>query len=880
MISRLDSLLAVGDMRSGAELARRHVPHARAAQDTAFLLELAWRQGAILTNLGRVREAEAVLVESTVLAEARRDSVRLCMALRWLSVALTYQARAQEAAAILERLLAVAEASRDQAHQGWAWVGLGWDKVQRGQLAEAKDDYYRALARFDALDMADGRAFAFNGLGIAHQRLGEYRDALRAWRRSIDIAETVALPSVREFLTGVAINNLAVLEFSFGDPSEAARHFRELYRRATDAGNVREAVVPKTNSALCAINLGRYADAIDELEALTGLCHRHGFRDLQGKAMLRMAACHQSLRRLVPADSILREVLVMGEALPVETRVRALIQLAEVHHAADSSVAALRTLERAADLLAVSPDEVRHRELLAAQGLCLLDLNRPAAALAPLLQVADEEGRLGVTRTSLIALSAAARACRQLGWPDSALVLLERAAHAWESDRGIPLDPEWRERRGADSREVYTDLALALWRDARVDAGTIFDRLQVFKARTLMERVRGPGPGHEFHASDTLATAAELQRDTLASGELMLDAYLGPRVSVLLALTRTECRFIEWPSEEKLATKLRHYHQLLSTPPSPGETLDAGLYDEIRATLRQELLGGVEDLLAHSSRVFVVPDGVLNLLPLATLLSRDPVTEVVRLPSATFLRWSRDRDAGPAPAPAWILAVGGERSRGGQRLPGAADEVRMLARRLRGVDAHIGAASRERLVACDLLHVAAHAEVNDRNPWRSMIVLDADRPETWLHADQIAGLRMAARLAVLSSCESARGWVLSGEGVLGLCQAFLSAGVPAVIATLWPVDDHAALHFMRCFYGALESASSPARALCQAQQDLRAEATFAHPYYWAGYVIVGASDDPLGLAPRPWIARLGGGSVAGLGALVVLALLAVRRRRG
>ncbi len=897
VVAQADSLRDAGNPQAAASLVAANVANARASRDSVFLLQLTGRWGALLCGFGQARQAEVTLREALSLAEAARDSSAQCSALRWLGVALSYQGRGEEAAVLYTRLLDTAQACGDVPHQGWARIGFGWGKLCHGQAVEALDQYEQALTAFITSGTRGGIAFAWNGIGLTHHRLGAYDQALVAYRNCAEVAETIAYGGMRAFLLNVALNNLATLELHFGDPGVAAQHFRDLSRMAIQAGDVRASIIPGLNTAQCLGQLGRYTDALEECETLATRCREENYRDLLGKVLIQSAQAQRAAGNLPDAAAILREVLATGDELATIDRVEAAIALAEIQYSADSTAAALATLERAERLHAANQDAGQGRTLSTGRGVLLLALGRAEEALPYLMDVADEERRLGLTRATLVALSTAARACQQLGWPDSARVLLERAAHAWESDRGIPLDPEWRERRGAESREIYTDLAMALL-DSPVPsteqerARAVFDRLQIFKARTLMERVRGPrGPpspddGRMTSPGD-LATVEALQNEILRPGELLIDAFLGPRASLIIAVTKSECRVVRLPPEKALDDKLRRYHGLLATPPPSTDLLGEQLRDAVSQNLREELFGELDDLLARTERVFVAPDGGLSLLPLAVLLSVDgDYPEVARIPSATFMTWSRRQPSpGAAVGPIRVLAIGGERTRGGERLPGAVREVRMLERHFTGVDALIAgndadvSGVRERLPDYDLLHVAAHAEVNDRNPWRSVIVLDPDDPQTWLHADQISALPLNARLAVLSSCESARGKVLSGEGVLGLCQAFLSAGVPAVVATLWPVDDGAAMCFMERFYPALAAGHTAGEALRIAQQDLRSEASFAHPYYWAGYVLTGLSDTHARLTLRRFTARSLRPWGLGLLGLLVFAFLVRSGRR-
>ena len=92
-------------------------------------------------------------------------------------------------------------------------------------------------------------------------------------------------------------------------------------------------------------------------------------------------------------------------------------------------------------------------------------------------------------------------------------------------------------------------------------------------------------------------------------------------------------------------------------------------------------------------------------------------------------------------------------------------------------------------------------------------------------------------LVVLSACETSRGQLSAGDDIIGLNRAFIYAGAPTVIASLWTVDDEATRVLMIAFYGYLKQGFGKAAALTQAQLDLRKQ--FPHPYYWAAFVLTG-----------------------------------------
>ena len=138
------------------------------------------------------------------------------------------------------------------------------------------------------------------------------------------------------------------------------------------------------------------------------------------------------------------------------------------------------------------------------------------------------------------------------------------------------------------------------------------------------------------------------------------------------------------------------------------------------------------------------------------------------------------------------------------------------------------------LAEYEILHLATHAVADDQSPWNSRILLEGREEGLVLRAHQVAREQLDARLAVLSSCRSAASTFITGEGTMGLGSAFLSAGVPVVVATLWPVHDQSTAALMQEFYSGLERGETAATALRLAQLELADDDETAHPAHWAG----------------------------------------------
>ena len=156
---------------------------------------------------------------------------------------------------------------------------------------------------------------------------------------------------------------------------------------------------------------------------------------------------------------------------------------------------------------------------------------------------------------------------------------------------------------------------------------------------------------------------------------------------------------------------------------------------------------------------------------------------------------------------------------------------------------------RQESAACQILHFATHAFVDTVFDAFSGLVLAAGEDSTddgMLMGYEIADLNLPCDLITLSACETGRGKLVAGEGVLGLPRLFFSDGAKSVLMTLWKVDDKFASELMPGFYdGLLNKKRSKTDALAEAKR-VRLGGKFMehgiyyqHPFYWASFVLYG-----------------------------------------
>jgi CHAT domain-containing protein len=299
------------------------------------------------------------------------------------------------------------------------------------------------------------------------------------------------------------------------------------------------------------------------------------------------------------------------------------------------------------------------------------------------------------------------------------------------------------------------------------------------------------------------------------------------------------------------------------------------------------MAGQLYDLLLKPARaqlqninsLIIVPDGVLWELPFQALQAagnRYLIEDytVAYAPSLTVLREmqkQRLRQTRPPTAAPTLLAFGnpafGDETAARVKtvfmdeqlgpLPEAERQVITLGR-LYGAGRskiYIGAEAREERVKaeaghCRILHLATHAILNDASPMYSQVVLAQSQANSkedgLLEAWEIMKLDIKADLVVLSACDTARGRVGAGEGVIGLSWALFVAGCPTAVVSQWKVESASTTELMIMFYRKLkagddhrENQISKAEALRQAALKLLRTRSYSHPFYWAAFVVVG-----------------------------------------
>jgi CHAT domain-containing protein/Tfp pilus assembly protein PilF len=314
-------------------------------------------------------------------------------------------------------------------------------------------------------------------------------------------------------------------------------------------------------------------------------------------------------------------------------------------------------------------------------------------------------------------------------------------------------------------------------------------------------------------------------------------------------------------ASDELGSKVEKYLDLISKPAE-------GLVEET-STLAKELyeilIGPVEPFLDKHRQVCIVPDKVLNYLSFGSLVApgsgkyfiEDYTFEVS--PSSSIFIWCSEAACKKERRSAEIvLSVGNpyfdrDKFPTLPDLPAAAKEAQEIAACYSASiplieDRATRTEVKKEIPRVDVVHLACHYVVDTKSPLLSKLLLTreparaAEDSDGVLHVSDIYSMKLLrARLVVLSACQTGIERAYRGEGALSIARPFISAGVPMVVASLWPVDSDSTAELMVNFHKHRKQEALPTvEALRKAQLEMLASSEQLHqPYWWASFVVIG-----------------------------------------
>ena len=876
--------LRVGERKADALVA------AGRPTDAITLLD---RMAATAARIGWVRGEAAALRRGTAAALRAGDGAgALAHAERWLTLEETKGRKGGVADALvavgeaaialgdvgkartsLERAVAVSEESGDRAARARALGPLADVHFRLGDYPRAVRLHREALQERRAAGDRVGAASSLARLAAVHANLGAWAKAFELAERSLEESKAVGDASS----TAAALTLLGGFHGKLGRYDRAAAFQREALELYRKTGERAAALGALSDLGLVHLESGDEAEALKVFDEVVAEAERLGDPMLLAGGHRRRAAALAAAGKTEDAVAEYERAIAGYEAAKYRHGVAAVcVELAELHLRRNDLPAAQKLADRAsreaermrADALLASALTVRAGIRLASgNAAAAVEVARQGVSVVERLFTGLGAGQAAAARETVARLfEIGAHAAAQSDDPAALAYFMENGrAGALVETLGVrerlqraTVPDELRAEREAATRAEATAAAAyaeALRKDDLPATRKALATLDEARARStdVAERIERESKRDESwdHRG---ATLEEIQGH-LAPGQVFVALSLTEPLAVALVATPATSRVAVLAESKDVVEACEALHAA-DRDEDPTEALD-----RLRRLLVEPLA-----LDPSTTTVLVSPEGPLCYVPFAALLRG---TDVAVVPSGTTLVHLLEEARGAGSS---VLALGDPdyaavagsgaaavfvpnlRGGGGERasrlvpLPMTRVEAKAV-----GDVVLVGPEATEEGLRKSLsgrpewraLHLACHGIVDRERPELSALALTPHgEDDGFLTAREVVATPVNADLVVLSACETGVGTVRRGEGLIGLVRAFLFAGSPRVVCSLWKVDDEATRALMTRFYEIWNPKDgSPglpvAQALRAAQEHVRAQPRWRHPYYWAAWVLWG-----------------------------------------
>jgi|688.fasta_scaffold16046_3 CHAT domain-containing protein len=806
--------------------------------------------------------------------------------LRDIASILSYQGKKQEAINTLNQSLEIQRQLNILPSEANTLLTLGRIYLSLGAYDSSLDTYQKALSIFRDTGMRFDEITALQDMGSVYRKLKNYPEALKLYQQAFLIAETTGncLDAAQsKYLISQAYldtgNDQQVITSSNETLAIAEKLVKETRKFAIQAG---------INNVLAKAKIKQknYTEALEYAQKAQSLAQQSQYRTVEAIVFTTLAEVYIALKQPQKAIQTYRDQLALSQDLSWQPeKSQTLYDLAKLERKEGYLKAALSSISEAIDIIENIRQEIVNPELktsffatkqdyYALKIDILMDLHQQDSTQGYNAQAFDTSER-SRARTLLELLNESNADIRQ--GVDPKLLDQENAL----KDKTTALEKQWSELINKNPTEQQK----AFFQQERKNLLAQYQAIQ--------DTIRAKSPKYAALKYPQPLTLAQVQQQILDPDTALLQYSVSKEKSYLWIITKDGFTSHILPAQKEIETAAR---ELLNAIQYGKD--DTTNISQAANQLSQLVLPPVAKL--NQKRLIIVPDGVLNYIPFATLtLNNQPLInqhELVNLPSSSSIALIRQdtQNRKPASKTLAILAdpifsaddqrlkapkkqpisptnpdlnqlalnrvtktLKKSRAEGDNnqftRLPGTRQEAQAILALLPKTEtivafddqANLNLAINPQLSQYRMIHLATHGVFNGEDPAYSGIILSlVDAKGTpingFLRLNEIFNLNLPAELVVLSACETGLGQEIKGEGLVGLTRGFMYAGTPRVLVSLWQVDDQATAELMTRFYKlVLEKKLPPAQALREAQLQMQKETEWKSPYYWSAFVLQG-----------------------------------------
>jgi CHAT domain-containing protein/ATP/maltotriose-dependent transcriptional regulator MalT len=777
-------------------------------------------------------------------------------------------------------------------------IGTVYETV--GEYPQAQVYFQKALAAGEAKNNKPIISQALNNLGNVYYHRGDYSKALECYERSLQLKEELK----DSFGAANTLGNIANLYQQQGNIAQALAYNQKALEIRQALGNQRGVVNSYLNLGTVARRQKEYDKALEYYSKALQLSESMGSVDLQAHALAYLGILYNYKKDTTAAlDTLSRAATLFKSFNSKIGLMEVLYSQALTYLSQKNAEEALRIADQAYGLAKEAGNRFvlwNGRELA---GRALLNLGKPEQAqqqFAEAIQIVetmraqaagDESERAGFSEELVSPYFGMVKALMAQNKNGEAFYYSERA-------KGRVLLDVLQHGR-VDVKKAMTDAERGKEEKLRIEMGSLNTQIsqavqspkpEPGKLNELKSRLQNTRLEYDAFRNALYAAHPELKvkrgdaqiiRAEETAGLLpdantaLLSYFVIGEAAYLFVITRAstqagvELKSYTLPiSLDALAEQVTAFRNQLGARDPEFRQPARRLFDLLLKPAQAQLQG--------KTNLVISPDASLWELPFQTLVTganRYLIEDaaIAYAPSLTVLRdmmKQRNPLPGTSPKPT-LLAIGNpaiskeisDRTKASRRdeklepLPEAEREVKLLAEIYGTAQSRVytGAEAREDRVKAEaseykVLHFATHGILNDSTPMYSYLVLaqGGKNEDGLLEAWELMETDLHADLVVLSACETARGRVGAGEGVIGLSWALFVAGSPTAVVSQWKVDSAGTSELMLAFHKSLtggrpnqKTHPSTAGALRAAALSLLKSTEYRHPFYWAGFSVIG-----------------------------------------
>jgi CHAT domain-containing protein/Tfp pilus assembly protein PilF len=809
----------IGDRTKALKYFNQALSISRTVQDRSVFATTLNNIGSVYNISGKNAEALKYFNQALPIFQGLRNHLGEAATLNNIGSVYNLTGKDAEALKNFNQALLISRAAQDRATEAATLNNIGSVYNLIGDRQESLKYYYQALSLRKAVQDRSGEATTLNSLGQSYDLIGDRQKALEHYNQALLIFRAAQNRSGE----AAALNNIGLFYHSSGKNAEALKYFNQALPIFRGLRN-------RASEAAALHNLGAVYDSRGNIQKALEYLYRA-----------------LSIRRAIPDR--------LGEAATLHN-------IGATYKSTGNPQKALEYFNRSLSIFRELGNRLGEASALGGIGVVYdlsgekqeaLDWYKQAIDKAESARsnVTIEEIKTGLSNQAIAAYKRASLILTRFEQHIEAFNFTERARARTFLDQigNIRLNP----LKTSDTQLIKEEQALAselisLEQRRKYERSKPAAALNVGEIRSIEDQLADKQSKYEdllmslklnnseyvsLRSIDTL-TLPEVQQ-ALDKDTTLLVYYVTAGKTLAFVISRDSFRAVGILVKERelieAITWFRYFANLRKPHP---ETLKQ-LHDRLIAPVKQYI---------NTTKVGIIPHGVLHYLPFAALTDGqryfgDDHT-LFYLPSASVLPFiqSKSKPLGPR-----VLAIAQSRAEGLASLPYADEEVETVANIFNTEAFTTGKTVKsefmKRAGEYSIVHIAAHAELNTSSPLFSRIILAEDKNDTGaLSVHEVYKLDLSeTSLVVLSACETQLGAQSEGDDVVGLNRAFIYAGTPTVIASLWTVDDESTSHLMKAFYTHLKGGMSKAEALRAAQSDTRKK--YPHPYYWSAFVLAG-----------------------------------------